>query len=232
MTMIIEGVTCGNCTKANGIPVKHATTQDVRNCYAGRYGVGEQLMSDAEETRLIQARERAEDERVAAEKARRDAEMDERFRQSQFYRRAQAGRYVGGNKQTPSQTQVEDPWVKVRALQRQLPDIEHMRYAIQVIDFERNGSEPVWKFYQIDKPTKGKWVGRTFVKVMASDTTYAIRKPDSLINILTAILHNPMKAATDYGKQVGECPKCHATLTDPESIARGIGPVCATRVDS
>lgn len=31
------GVTCGNCTKAAGHTVKHATVHDVRECYADRY---------------------------------------------------------------------------------------------------------------------------------------------------------------------------------------------------
>jgi hypothetical protein len=214
MNGTISGVSCGNCKS------KHPTTDDVRKCYASRYGAAQVAaanrgfqkalvdpaasfaadfpgLSDAEETRLVQERERAEDERVAAYKAQRDS-------------------------------QPTDPWAQVRALQAKLPDLPHMRYAIQVLDFERS-PEPVWKFYAVDRPQKGKWAGRTFVSVMASDDKYPVRKPESLVSILTAIAHDPAQAASNYGHQIGKCGICHRTLSDPESIERGIGPVCADK---
>lgn len=52
---------CGRC-KATGV-----TVDSVRRCYNGESDA-HQLMSDAEETRLIQAKERAEDERAYASK--------------------------------------------------------------------------------------------------------------------------------------------------------------------
>lgn len=202
----MTGITCGRCTHwANGrrIEVKHNTIEEVRLCAQGN--LTGPSMSDAEETRLVQARERAEDEAVAAYKAQRDASL------------------VRNN---PSGAIAGKVWEQVRALQDTLPNLPHMRYAIEAIDFEKS-PEPVWKFYQIDKPTKGKWAGRTFVNVMASDDKYPVRKPESLITILTAIAHDPEKAASDYGHQIGKCGICQRTLTDPESINRGIGPVCA-----
>lgn len=40
-----------------------------------------------------------------------------------------------------------------------------------------------------------------------------------------------MDAVAKIGKQVGFCIRCGRTLTDPESVANGIGPVCATYVN-
>jgi Family of unknown function (DUF6011) len=40
-----------------------------------------------------------------------------------------------------------------------------------------------------------------------------------------------MEQAAKIGKQVGFCIRCGRTLTDPESVANGIGPVCATYVN-
>lgn len=40
---------------------------------------------------------------------------------------------------------------------------------------------------------------------------------------------DPMNAAIAYGKRYGKCSVCARTLTDPESIDRGIGPICAER---
>ncbi len=36
--------------------------------------------------------------------------------------------------------------------------------------------------------------------------------------------------AAQYGKLYGRCIRCQADLTDEESIARGIGPICATKI--
>jgi hypothetical protein len=38
---------------------------------------------------------------------------------------------------------------------------------------------------------------------------------------------DPEQAAIAFGKEFGVCSICSRTLTDPDSIARGIGPICA-----
>jgi len=40
---------------------------------------------------------------------------------------------------------------------------------------------------------------------------------------------DPHAAAVAYGKEFGKCAVCAKELSDPESVARGIGPVCAER---
>ena len=44
---------------------------------------------------------------------------------------------------------------------------------------------------------------------------------------LLAIDQDPEAAAVLYGKASGNCSICGRDLTDPESIERGIGPICA-----
>lgn len=39
--------------------------------------------------------------------------------------------------------------------------------------------------------------------------------------------NDPTAAAIAYGKKLGKCSCCGAELSNPESIARGIGPICA-----
>lgn len=39
-----------------------------------------------------------------------------------------------------------------------------------------------------------------------------------------------LEQAAEYGHLHGLCAICGRTLTDPESVERGIGPVCATRI--
>lgn len=46
---------------------------------------------------------------------------------------------------------------------------------------------------------------------------------------LDVIAQNPSKAAQEYGKRTGECSCCGRELTDPNSIAMGIGPICADK---
>lgn len=40
---------------------------------------------------------------------------------------------------------------------------------------------------------------------------------------------NPLESAVAYGQQTGMCACCGRELTDPESIERGIGPICAEK---
>lgn len=56
--------------------------------------------------------------------------------------------------------------------------------------------------------------------------------PDRLLAIrdLFSKAADLMVAATDYGKRTGRCGICGRELTDPASIAAGIGPICAGRL--
>lgn len=53
-------------------------------------------------------------------------------------------------------------------------------------------------------------------------------KPDTLAR-MQLIAADPSAAARAHGIQTGLCSCCGRTLTDPNSIARGIGPICAER---
>jgi len=103
-------------------------------------------------------------------------------------------------------------------------DIPAGRYAI------RNGEGEV-EFYKIDKPTEGKWANYVFLKIMASDTEYPIKSAARQMSVYKAILEvTPAAASRAYGVEIGHCGVCGRTLTDNESIAAGIGPVCAAKL--
>lgn len=94
------------------------------------------------------------------------------------------------------------------------------RYAVP------NWTERRVYFFKVERPESGQYAGRTFLVRLHGDNrenVYGLEK----IQIMRAIAENPTRAAALYGKRIGECPKCGATLTDPKSIERGIGPVCA-----
>jgi hypothetical protein len=46
---------------------------------------------------------------------------------------------------------------------------------------------------------------------------------------IIALCANPVESAIAYGKRTGICACCGRELTDPESIERGIGPICAAK---
>lgn len=89
-------------------------------------------------------------------------------------------------------------------------------------------SNGVTRFFRIDVPTKGKWKGYTFVKRQAGDD-YLPMSPGQRATILSLIEQNPEAASALYGQKIGRCGVCHRTLTDEDSRARGIGPVCADK---
>ncbi len=104
-----------------------------------------------------------------------------------------------------------------------LPDVPAGRYAVE--------HEGVLKFYRVDKPTEGRWAGFTFLKVQASDELHPIKNFDYKRTILTEIAIDPKAASERYGQELGHCGICGRTLTDEESRAIGIGPVCRSNSD-
>jgi hypothetical protein len=91
-----------------------------------------------------------------------------------------------------------------------------------------------WRFYQVDKPTEGKWRGYVFLKqLFGAPGDYrkeSIRNHGVRNAILAAIDEDPRTAAIDYGMQSQTCSLCSSPLTNPDSIAAGIGPVCRGKV--
>ena len=55
------------------------------------------------------------------------------------------------------------------------------------------------------------------------------RLSDTVKEIIMGAANDPLTAAIRYGKVSGECSCCGRELTDPCSIERGIGPICATK---
>lgn len=81
-------------------------------------------------------------------------------------------------------------------------------------------------FFRVDRPTEGKWAGYTFVTRQVSDEFLRMsrRQQDEAKQ---AIREFGFEAATRlYGLELGVCGVCGRTLTNAESRAGGIGPVC------
>jgi hypothetical protein len=102
------------------------------------------------------------------------------------------------------------------------PTVPDGRYAIDL--------HGTLRFYVVSNVTEGKWAGRTFVSQMASDDELPVRDAITRNAILEIIARDPREAMIRYGLEIGRCGRCGRTLTKPESIAAGIGPVCAGMV--
>lgn len=80
-----------------------------------------------------------------------------------------------------------------------------------------------------------RWDGWTFVKDGAEygqQKRYGMQKPGQayrgdIEDKLAAIIEDPQAAMAEYGRLTGTCGKCGRKLEDEESVARGIGPICA-----
>lgn len=91
----------------------------------------------------------------------------------------------------------------------------------------------------IRRPGKNsRYYGWTFVDdgaAYGSRKTYGKQAPDGLYqgaiqDELRKVLENPLEASVAYGKLVGVCGVCGRPLEDEDSVAAGIGPVCASRL--
>lgn len=67
----------------------------------------------------------------------------------------------------------------------------------------------------------GKVIGGQFLK--SRDCT------DKQQAEIVVIAKDPKAAAVAFGKRFGRCSVCNRTLTDPDSIANAIGPICARK---
>lgn len=95
--------------------------------------------------------------------------------------------------------------------------------------FALPGTDGALHFYQVEKPTEGKWAGYTFLKEQASDDTFPVRGVRARA-ILQIIAQDPQAAGKRYADEIGRCWVCNKTLTDAASREAGIGPVCAARL--
>ena len=95
-------------------------------------------------------------------------------------------------------------------------------YALETVGTAVNGTV----FYKVDRPETGKWAGHVFVKRLEGDQEIRVRR-DQVGGILARIASvGALEASQAYGRLIGECGVCHATLTNDESRAYGVGPVC------
>jgi hypothetical protein len=156
----------------------------------------------------------------------------------------QAGRWIDRLKSLPRrQTQNGS----------QSPNPRFNGYRVQYVEEQRAGQEPTRIGYLTqgtnptvkiprgsyainteDEPSRINdltffklWIGERGgwkLYVLASDSEYPAANP---VAALDKIAKDPKTAAENFGLHIGKCGICGRTLTNDESRARGIGPICA-----
>jgi hypothetical protein len=104
-------------------------------------------------------------------------------------------------------------------------DVPVGRYALE-------GDDGVLRFYQVDRPTEGRWRGYLFINgLQGAPGDYARIKlgPSIRAAVLKQIAADPKEASLRYGREVGVCGVCHSPLTNAVSREAGIGPVCRAK---
>lgn len=72
--------------------------------------------------------------------------------------------------------------------------------------------------------------GETYLgKVLAGRFQRSAACSAEQADTVAALMADPKGTAEAYGKETGVCCICRLTLTDPDSISRGIGPICASK---
>lgn len=85
-------------------------------------------------------------------------------------------------------------------------------------------------FYRVDRPEKGRWAGRVFLKmVVGGKPDSSVRERSRVAEVLAAIAKDPERAAWLYGVEIGQCNKCNRHLTDKVSRDHGRGPDCRAK---
>lgn len=100
------------------------------------------------------------------------------------------------------------------------------RYAVAT----ENGAINQLAFYQVDRPTSGKWAGYVFVKLIVSDNEQRISRAAGASVLAKIAAVGAEEASAAYGREIGHCGVCGRQLTNDESRERGIGPVCAGKM--
>lgn len=119
-------------------------------------------------------------------------------------------------------------YAKVKGLRREVAQLlgglvpGHDKFRVAVV----LAGETKLRFFRIDAPQRGKWVGAVFVKEQAGDELYPVKPVGREEAVLTAVLNEGKAALVRYGLELGACGICGRTLTDEDSRMRGIGPVC------
>jgi hypothetical protein len=85
-------------------------------------------------------------------------------------------------------------------------------------------------FWQVDRPDKGKWAGRTFIeRIIGGQENARLGNMHQRAAAQAIADYGIDEASYLFGQQLGICGDCGRHLTDEESRRIGKGPVCRNK---
>lgn len=122
----------------------------------------------------------------------------------------------------PTEERREDKrWTLIETVNKVGATVPVGRYALR----NHGGAANDILFVHVERDDKGRYAGKTFVKQQLGPNVERmpmVRQRDALVRIAA----DPSGAAQLYGQKMGVCGVCGLALTNEESRAYGIGPVC------
>lgn len=92
----------------------------------------------------------------------------------------------------------------------------------------RKSDPNVWDFFEVVQRKNGRLYLNQLIG-SPGDWSRKYLPPALQAAAARAILQDPKAAAVAYAKRHGRCAVCNAHLSDPASIDRSMGPICAKR---
>lgn len=86
-------------------------------------------------------------------------------------------------------------------------------------------------FYEV-RTGKGKWAGFQFLDRLIGHPGDWLKTPVKGANkaaVMSLLRQDPLDSALLYSTEFTRCAACDSPLSDPESVERGMGPVCIAR---
>lgn len=210
-------ITCGNCKG------KHANIQEVKDCHKrGRPGTPAQastpaFVSDPATKKQLDfiAKLRTERNTEALGKLVTIdvVEVDMHSLEGKPLSKHEASKLINGLLQCPPKP--NSNW----------DDIPVGKYAMP-------GNGGVVQFYEVYRPTRGKWEGFTFLSHLTGgvgDWTRSRVKADLHDRIMRQIKEDPIKWARLFGDKTRTCGRCGSPLSNVQSRAAGFGHTCAKK---
>lgn len=124
----------------------------------------------------------------------------------------------------PDKVQVKFPTIV--NIMRRTPDIAFRSANGSTVRLHHTGSHSSPSAIHVRKD--GRRIGS--IKSDGSASAEPEISLDDLLELLQEFNQNPTYAFERYGRETGTCGVCDRTLTNPESIERGIGPICARKI--
>ena len=113
----------------------------------------------------------------------------------------------------------------------QSSDFRPMALVLPDSKYARVGIDGQLRFYEV-RTGKGKWAGFQFLDLLVGAPGEWRKLPikgEEKKAVLAALGTDPKAAAVLYSKEFTVCAVCGSPLSDPESLATGLGPICARR---